>query len=112
MVKFASLTLAVAAALGGLSAAQAAVRNDVVDARSSEYFTYYADPGETFAVDLSGDGTSDLDLFVRGPGGLVCRQIGRSDDESCAIHSPRGGHYRIEVRNIGSVWNDFYLAVY
>jgi hypothetical protein len=113
MMKLTSLALAAAASICGMSDAEAGGSRDGVPPHSSEFFVYRASAGETFEVDLIGDGRSDLDLVVRGPSGnVVCRALGPSDEESCRVFSQEGGHYRVEVRNVGSVWNDFRVSMY
>ena len=99
-------------ALGGISTAEAAYRNESVGAHSSKFYTYHAYPGETFRAVVSGDGDTDVDLFVRnGYGSLICRSDSAGDDESCTVYSANGGRYTIEVRNLGSLYNVVQLWV-
>jgi hypothetical protein len=86
--------------------AQAAYRVVDVLADSTKTYTYTADPGERFVVRVSGDGDTDVDLRVVGPNGRVaCESDGVTDEESCSVYSRNGGIYRIEVINLGDIYN-------
>jgi hypothetical protein len=65
--------------------------------------------GEPAVVSISGDGDSDLDLFIYDENGiLICRANSRSDDETCRWNPRWTGPFRIEVRNLG-VANRFHI---
>ena len=66
---------------------------------------------EDAAVIISGDGDTDLDLFVfDGNGNLIDSDTDGSDD--CVVRfMPYGtGTFRIEVRNLGCVYNEYEIA--
>jgi hypothetical protein len=87
--------------------ANAAYREGSVQANSSRYYTYTASPGETFVVRISGDGDTDVDLYVRDAAGrTVCSGTRAIDEERCSVHSPYGGVYRIQLKNLGDVFNE------
>ncbi len=67
--------------------------------------------GEPAVVAISGDRDTDLDLYVYDENNrLICRADGPSDDEICRWTPQWTGPFRIEVRNLGSVWNRYRLV--
>ena len=66
---------------------------------------------EDAAVVISGDGDTDLDLYVYDENGnLIGSDTDGSDD--CVVRfNPRWtGVFRIEVRNLGSVYNQYQIG--
>jgi hypothetical protein len=58
--------------------------------------------GEPAMVAVSGDGDSDLDLYILDErGNVVCKDEQRSDDMACRWTPQRSGEYTIAVRNLG-----------
>jgi hypothetical protein len=58
--------------------------------------------GEAARVFVSGDGDSDLDLYVYDDNGnMVCRDVDSSDDMICAWTPRWTGNFTIRVRNLG-----------
>lgn len=82
---------------------------EIVNAHSTR--TYYLDYTRGYAeVSISGDHDTDLDLFVYdGNGNLVCQDLSYDDNEYCSWYSNRRHTYTIQVRNLGSVWNEYVL---
>lgn len=74
----------------------------------------YGEPfelGRPAVVYIEGDGDTDLDLVVRGPGGAsACAQIGPGDVKLCAWSPTAGGRYAVEVTNRGRVANAYAFA--
>lgn len=67
--------------------------------------------GEPGAVAIEGDGDTDLDLYVYDENNnLIGRSIGLYDSEVVRFRPAWTGPFRIEVRNLGNVWNEYYLA--
>lgn len=67
--------------------------------------------GEAAAVAISGDGDTDLDLYVYDENNLlICRADGPSDDEICRWTPRWTGVFRVEVRNLGTVWNRYRIV--
>jgi hypothetical protein len=67
-------------------------------------------PGSNW-VSLSGDGDTDLDLYVfSGDGRLICEGVGYSDRERCSWNQRQTGSLRVSVQNLGSVWNRYRLC--
>jgi hypothetical protein len=107
-----SMVVAATTAMAIVADAQAANVDRRVNAYSSNSYTYQVFAGERLSVRLRGDGDTDLDLVVRDPfGRTVCISDGRSDRESCWLTASDSGRYRIEVKNLGDVYNNFSLAV-
>ncbi len=63
---------------------------------------------ELATVTITGDGDTDLDLYVYDMNNVcVARGIGLTDHETVTFVPPANGLYRIEVRNLGNVWNQY-----
>jgi hypothetical protein len=67
--------------------------------------------GEPAVVYVSGDGDSDLDLFVYDERGqLVASATGPRDECVVRWQPDRQGRFRIEVRNLGTASNWYWMA--
>lgn len=67
--------------------------------------------GELAEVAISGDGDTDLDLFVYDEHGIeICRSTGPKDREYCSWRPRWTGRFRIVVHNLGPMWNQFVLV--
>ena len=67
--------------------------------------------GELAMVQINGDGSSDLDLYVYDQNGnLVAYAIGLSDQEIVTFRPIWTGTFRIEVRNLGGRTNWFRMS--
>jgi len=68
--------------------------------------------GRIATIVVSGDGSSDLDLFVRDEYGNLVGSDTDPDDDCIVQFRPRWtGRYTIEVRNLGSVSNRYAISV-
>ena len=81
-----------------------------VEAYSSDYYriAFYGD--EVAGIVVVGDGDTDLDVYVYDETGhLVASDTDPTDD--CVVRwYPRWtGVFRVEVRNLGGVYNHYYL---
>jgi hypothetical protein len=66
--------------------------------------------GELAEVLIIGDGDTDLDLFVYDENGnLIVSDTGSSDVCHCQWNPRWTGVFRIEVHNLGDVWNAYTL---
>jgi hypothetical protein len=84
-----------------------------VDAYSTVYYNEYFIAGEVTRVDLRGDGDTDLDLFVYDENGnLIASGTGYSDVESVALIPDWTGRFRVEVKNLGSVYNQYRIDMF
>lgn len=82
-------------------------------ARSSWYGAVDLRGGEMSFISISGDGDTDLDLYIYdAAGNLIVASDGRSDDESVWVIPRVTGRFYIRVRNLGSVYNDFSVWVH
>ena len=105
------------AAMGVLALVQAASANPVgggvcrdatAGARSTRDFDITLYGGERSVISLSGDGDTDLDLYVYDENGnLIASDTGYSDQASVWVRPNWTGHFTIRVVNRGSVYNDF-----
>ena len=61
---------------------------------------------------ISGDGSTDLDLYIYdGNGNLVCRSEASGDDEYCVWKPIWTGSFTIRIKNRGSVWNQYTIII-
>ncbi len=89
-----------------------AVHRDCVRANSSDEYRIQFRGGETAIVVVSGDGDTDLDLYVYDRNGnLVCSDTDYSDD-CVAVWNPRYTQtYTIKIKNRGKIANVYRMAV-
>jgi hypothetical protein len=81
----------------------------VVNTRATDVFTIAFRGGEPAAVMISGDGDSDLDLYVRDEAGnMICYSESNGDDEWCRWTPRWTGNFTIRVVNRG-VANQYVL---
>jgi hypothetical protein len=82
-----------------------------VNARSTDVFRVNFRGGESAAVIISGDGDTDLDLYVYDENGNLIGSDTDSSDDCVVRFAPKWtGMFRIEVRNLGSVYNQYQIA--
>ncbi|HEX8737218.1 MAG TPA: hypothetical protein VF721_17935 [Pyrinomonadaceae bacterium] len=60
---------------------------------------------------ISGDGDTDLDLYVYDGSGLVAKSDSYGDDEVVNLTIYNGGYFVVKVFNRGKVYNDYDLVV-
>jgi hypothetical protein len=61
-------------------------------------------------IGLSGDGDTDLDLYVYDENGnQIASDLGSTDDASVSFTPAWTGTFRIEVKNLGGVYNQYVL---
>ena len=83
----------------------------VVAAYSTDTFYVTFRGYEDAAVIISGDGDTDLDLYVYDANGnLIDADTDGSDDCVVRFMPYRTGTFRIEVRNLGRVYNRYEIA--
>jgi hypothetical protein len=107
--------VAVVIALSSLaSLAQAGpVRDNVFDdgrvqAHSTVTYTEVFVGGASASIELSGDGDTDLDLFVLdSAGNVIASNTNYTDKASLTFTPSRTGPLRIVVENLGDVYNDY-----
>jgi hypothetical protein len=103
----------VALLLGTTSAASFAspIRGPLTDTARCQAFsrvTYHEvfRGNQVTTISIVGDGDTDLDLYVYDANGnLIASGIGLSDRETVSFIPFATGAFRVEVRNLGNVWN-------
>ncbi len=82
-----------------------------VRGRALDYYNVTFRGGEPAMVAISGDGDTDLDLIIRDENGnVVCASQSAGDDEVCRWYPRWTGAFRIEVKNLGNVHNNYRAA--
>src|SRR5262245_50536513 len=82
-----------------------------VPAGYEHYYVETYNAGVAAHLKLKGDGDTDLDLFVFDDQGRVVAQGTGLTDEEAVTFTPRvTGQYKIVVRNLGGVWNEYRLS--
>ena len=83
---------------------------DSVRAYDTDIYEIQFAGGRWAEVLLSGDGDTDLDLFVYDEyGNEVCSDISFDDQEYCSWRPRRTGFFTIEIENLGGVYNVYTL---
>jgi hypothetical protein len=76
----------------------------------SDLYTMNFRANEPVMVAITGEGVSDLDLSVEDEAGnRVCASTGAGDDEICRWTPRWTGNFRVRVRNLGAVYNEYRL---
>lgn len=89
------------------------VGSGTAPAIGSRWYTTNFVGGYTAGVLISGDGDTDLDLYIYDENGnLVCSSTTSGDDEGCSFTPLWTGSFRIEVRNLGRLYNNFDIIAY
>lgn len=85
-------------------------RRTVVGNRMTDQFRVTFRGGESARVLVSGDGDSDLDLFVYDDNGnLICRDDDSTDDMICGFTPRWTGTFTIRVKNLGAA-NEYVIV--
>ncbi len=88
------------------------VHSDTVLAGNTDSYTISFRGGEEAAVLVSGDGDTDLDLYVTDENGnTICTDTDASDTMLCRWTPAWTGPFGIHIRNLGRVYNNYKLAV-
>ena len=84
---------------------------DVIGARRTDTYRVAFRGGESARIVVSGDGDSDLDLYVYDENGnLVCKDDDDTDDMVCGWNPRWTGQFRIEIKNRGGIANAYRLV--
>lgn len=113
-IKAMFVALAAVAAVGSVAAAPTSGTQSsttTVRARATDVFRVQFVAGEMAAVSIAGDGDTDLDLYVYDENGNeICRSVSTVDRETCRFRPRWTGYFRIEVRNLGNVYNRYRIV--
>jgi hypothetical protein len=107
------LGVLVTAAFGGLTGAAWAggLNIERVKAGGTDVYTRYFLAGEVIRVGVSGNGFTDLDLYVYCPcknKKLIARDEDETDDCLVSVRAPESGFYTIKVVNRSSLLSNVY----
>ncbi|MBU0665682.1 MAG: hypothetical protein KJ990_14240 [Proteobacteria bacterium] len=79
-----------------------------VKAYDTDYYVLPFEGSSVAMVAISGDGDTDLDLRVYDENGnLIASDLGSTDDASVTFTPAWTGNFRIEVKNLGGVYNQY-----
>ena len=85
--------------------------SDCVNAHATDQYNITFRGGQNAIVIVSGDGDTDLDLFVYDENGnLIDSDTDGTDDCICTFTPRWTGKFKIKIRNHGSVYNCYTLA--
>lgn len=84
-----------------------------VQANDNDQYKKFFFAGLKAGAAISGDGDTDLDLYVYDDNSnLICSSESAGDDESCTWTPRYVGEFTIIVKNRGSVYNDYSIVLY
>lgn len=83
-----------------------------IPARSTQDWEVTLRGGTNTIIEVSGDGTTDLDLYVYEGGRLVCSDTRVGDDCIVSVDAYSTCTVTVRVKNLGYVYNDYILAIY
>lgn len=82
-----------------------------VDANGTDVYEIDFEGGEPAQVGINGDNDTDLDLEVYDENGnLICDSTSSNDYETCEWTPRWTGMFRVEVHNLGDVWNGYRIV--
>ncbi|BBB26733.1 hypothetical protein [Amphritea japonica] len=84
--------------------------DDRVRADSVDTYTMRFKGDRRAEVYVEGDGDTDLDLFIYDEdGNLICSDTDRTDQMLCRWTPSWTGKFRVRIKNLGDVYNDYTL---
>ena len=99
-------TTAFAGAVGGPQMGSTQVKAEATDAYVVQF-----EAGQSAEVAIVGDGDTDLDLYIYDENGnLVASDLGSTDSAYVSWTPKWTGAFRIEVKNRGSVYNEYAIV--
>lgn len=106
LLVFSTITSVWAGAVGGPRSSATQVR-----ARGTDRYTISFRGGEAASIVVSGDGDTDLDLYVYDEYGHLIAQDDDGLDDCVVVFTPRWtGKFTIQVVNRGVVYNQYVLG--
>lgn len=110
-----SLSLMLGLSLAGPVSARETlgISHDAVDESSTDVYRLHMERGQERTIVVLGDQDTDLDVRIFDPRGRLVEQDLDLSDQCMVRFTPRrSGEYRIEIQNLGDVWNGYRLAVF
>jgi hypothetical protein len=87
--------------------------DDIVNAVTTDVYHETFRAGETALITVSGDGDTDLDLYVYDENGYLIASDTDLTDQCVVSFTPLWtGSFTIKVRNLGSVWNAYTVCMF
>lgn len=87
-----------------------AMHTDRVLAGDIDYYDIMFKGGEPAAVYVSGDGDTDLDLFILDENqNIICEDTDATDEMLCGWHPSWTGEFTVVIKNLGNVYNQYDL---
>ncbi len=84
--------------------------NERVEAHSTDRYTERFYAGESVYIYVRGDGDTDLDLYVYDENGnLIDSDTDSGDTCLCSFTPKWTGRFTIKVKNLGAVYNRYYI---
>ena len=84
--------------------------DDRVKARAIDSYHVRFDGEEEAEVLVIGDGDTDLDLYIYDQNdNLICSDTDATDRMYCSWTPAWTGKFKISIKNLGSVWNDYQI---
>lgn len=83
-----------------------------IPARSTQEWSVTLRGGTTTIIEVSGDGDTDLDLYVYEGSRLVCSDTRAGDDCIVSVDAYSTCTVTVKVKNLGYVYNDYVIAIY
>jgi len=86
---------------------------DRVNANSTDVYTVRCRGGEPTTVIVSGDGDTDLDLYVYDANGNLGAYDNDGTDDCVVTFTPRyTGSFKIKIKNLGRVYNQYNMLIF
>ena len=87
-------------------------QTETVKANASDIYNVTLKKGETFYIDVAGDGDTDLVLFVYDENDNMGDSDVEGDDECLCVVTPKWtGKFKIKIKNYGNVYNRYHFYI-
>ena len=83
---------------------------DAVEAHSTDTYSIAFKGGRTAEVYITGDGDTDLDLYIYDENdNLICSDSDGTDEMLCRWNPRWTGSFTVKIKNLGSIYNEYAL---
>ena len=87
-------------------------QTETVKANTCDVYEITLKQGESFYIYVSGDGDTDLDLFVYDENGNLVGSDVEDDDACLCVVTPKWtGKFKIKIKNLGNVYNRYHFYI-